>query len=246
MKLGKFRLLLIGAFLGLFMIASFSATHSYAVSEYDYYDYDYDYDYTKNGVCKAAYTENGVTKENVWCYLVDGEVQYDFTGFAENYMGWWYCKNGKVDFSKNDLVYGTIDGEKGYWNVRAGSVQFYDTVAKNNSGWWYCSNGKVDFSYEGTASNNNGCWYCHKGKVDFKKNGLVKTTVYGEEGWWYIKNGQVQFIYSVVKNTNGWWAVFGGKVDFSYTGIASNDYGYWYCENGKVNQRLFLCIFASW
>ncbi len=189
---------------------------------------------TNTGVFKADYTKDGRT-EYCWCYLVNGKVQYNYTGFAENQNGWWYIVNGKVDFNKNDVMKATVNGDYGWWNVRGGKVQFYDTVAKNSNGWWYCRNGKVDFNFNGFAWNQNGCWYCRGGKVDFNKTDVVKGTVDGVNAWWYVKGGKVQFVNSVEKNSNGWWAIFDGKVDFSFTGVATNRYGNWFIVRGKVD-----------
>ena len=41
---------------------------------------------------------------------------------------------------------------------------------------------------------------------------------------------------TVKQNSNGWWYIgTDGKVDFGFSGIASNENGTWYIENGKVN-----------
>ena len=44
------------------------------------------------------------------------------------------------------------------------------------------------------------------------------------------------FGYTGVRNNEyGWWYCKDGKVDFAYTGLASNEYGTWYIRNGKVD-----------
>ncbi len=95
-------------------------------------------------------------------------MQTDYTGVANysNANGWWYIKEGKVDFSAN-------------------------TVAQNKNGWWYVTGGKVQFGFTGLAdySNANGWWYIKNGKVDFTYNGLASN----KNGWWYIAGGQVLF-----------------------------------------------------
>ena len=48
-------------------------------------------------------------------------------GLAQNQNGWWYLKDGKVDFD-------------------------FTGLAKNNNGIWYVKDGKVDFDYSGNAS----------------------------------------------------------------------------------------------
>ncbi len=167
--------------------------------------------FNKNSVIKDTYGALG--KKGDWYYVVGSKVQTGFTGLAnyKNDNGWWYIRNGKVDFSAN-------------------------TVAKNKNGWWYVTGGKVQFGFTGLANyrNENGWWYIKNGKVDFTHNGVDKN----KNGWYYITGGMVQFGYTGVanyKNANGWWYIKGGKVDFSFTGIASNKNGSWLVKNGKVN-----------
>ncbi len=169
---------------------------------------------------KVTFNKNDVLKDSTgalgtkgtWYYVVGSKVQTSYTGVAnyKNSNGWWYIKNGQVDFSAN-------------------------TVAKNNNGWWYVTGGKVQFGYTGVANykNANGWWYIRGGKVDFSANTVAKNT----NGWWYVTGGKVQFGYTGVanyKNANGWWYIKGGKVNFGFTGIASNANGTWYVKGGKV------------
>lgn len=49
------------------------------------------------------------------------------TTVAKNKNGWWYVKNGMVDFD-------------------------YNGIAENKNGVWYIDNGKVDFDYTGKAN----------------------------------------------------------------------------------------------
>ncbi len=200
---------------------------------------------------KVTFEMNGVLKDKIgaigeegtWYYVVESKVQTGYTGVADykNSNGWWYIRNGAVDFTAN-------------------------TIAKNKNGWWYVTGGKVDFSYNGFGENEKGLWYCEDGKVTFEMNSVLKdkTGAIGEEGtwyyvveskvqtgytgvadyknsngWWYISNGAVDFTANTIaKNKNGWWYVTGGKVDFSYTGFGENEKGQWYCEDGKVTFKM--------
>ncbi len=174
--------------------------------------------YVENG--KVTFTKTDIIKDTNgaigakgdWYYVIDSKVQTGYNGVSnfKNSNGWWYIKNGKVDFSAN-------------------------TVAKNKNGWWYVTGGQVQFGYTGVANykNSNGWWYIKNGKVDFSANTVAKN----KNGWWYVTGGKVQFGYTGVanyKNANGWWYIRDGKVDFGFTGIASNNNGTWYLRNGKV------------
>ncbi len=181
------------------------------------------------------FSANTVAKnENGWWYILNGKVQFGFTGLAnyKNANGWWYIKNGKVDFTHN----GVDKNKNGWWYVTGGKVQFGFTGLanyKNDNGWWYIKNGAVDFTHNGVDKNQNGWYYVLGGKVRFDFTGLANYK--NANGWWYIKGGKVDFTHNGVdKNQNGWYYVTGGRVDFSYTGVASNANGWWYVQGGKV------------
>ncbi|MCC8151408.1 MAG: hypothetical protein LIO96_08140 [Lachnospiraceae bacterium] len=170
-----------------------------------------DVTFKTNGVIQDK--EGTIGTKGTWYYVIGSKVQTGYTGVADyaNANGWWYIKNGVVDFSAN-------------------------TVAKNKNGWWYVVGGKVQFGYTGVANyaNSNGWWYIKNGKVDFTANTVAKN----KNGWWYVVGGKVQFGYTGVANyanSNGWWYIKNGKVDFSFNGIASNAKGSWVIKNGKVN-----------
>ena len=205
---------------------------------------------------KVTYDDTVAKNSNGWWVIRDGKVDFTYNGFAENSNGWWYCEGGQVQFSVNDVIKGTVNGEKAWWYVVDGEVTFTETVAKNSKGWWHIQNGKVnfdsntvaknskgwwvirdgkvDFSYTGFAENKNGWWYCEDGKVQFGTSSVIKGSVIGKKAWWHVIKGEVTFDDTVAKNSKGWWVIRDGKVDFSYTGFAENKNGWWYCEDGKV------------
>ncbi len=196
--------------------------------------------YVENGV--VTFTKTDIIKDRTgaigtagdWYYVIDSKVQTGFTGLSNfrNVNGWWYIKDGKVDFTHN----GVDKNQNGWYYVEGGKVQFGFTGLsnyKNDNGWWYIAGGKVDFTHNGVDKNKNGWFYVVGGKVQSDFTGLGN---YGNaNGWWYIKDGKVDFTHNGVdKNKNGWWYVSGGKVNFNFHGIASNQNGTWYLNNGKV------------
>ena len=72
--------------------------------------------------------------------------QVDYDGVAYNEYGWWYVRNGSVDFN-------------------------YTGLAANDFGWWYIRGGHIDFGYTGLASNENGTYYVKYGRIDFNYYG---------------------------------------------------------------------------
>ncbi len=107
---------------------------------------------------------NGIVQgpDGKWAMYVDGVVDTDYTGIAQNKYGWWKCTNGKVTFKDQEIY-------------------------QNQYGWWKTTDSKVTFKETGIFKNKYGKWYCKDSKVDFNKNGKVKV-----DGVTYtIKNGKV-------------------------------------------------------
>lgn len=116
---------------------------------------------------------NGIVKgpDGKWALYDDGNVRTDYTGIAENSLGWWRIENGYVNFN----AYGVYKNEYGWWRVEGGKVTFEaDGIYKNEYGWWKTTDSKVTFKETGIFSNKYGKWYVKDSKVDFKKNGKVK------------------------------------------------------------------------
>ena len=180
---------------------------------------------------KVTGSTGAKNKNGRWYIDANGQVDFDYTGFAENKNGWWYCKGGKVQFGLTDVIKGTVNGEKAWWHVVDGKVIFNNTVAKNKNGWWRIEDGKVNFNCNSVEKNAKGWWYIRGGKVDFSYTGVAKN----KNGWWRIENGKVNFGYTgIAMNTNGAWYIVDGKVDFDYTGtITWNGLKYKVVE-GKV------------
>nr|MCR5134895.1 SGNH/GDSL hydrolase family protein [Clostridiales bacterium] len=132
--------------------------------------------------------------KNGWWYIdKNGKVDFSYNGFAKNKNGWWYAVKGKVDFTKTDVVKGTINGKTAWYNIVRNKLTAGPTIAHNKNGWWYIDKtGKVDFSYTGFAKNKNGWWYAVKGKVDFTKSGYVKGTIDGKTAWYHIVNNKLK------------------------------------------------------
>ena len=209
---------------------------------------------------KGKVEGNTVAKNSKgWWYInSNGKVDFHYNGTGRNQNGCWVIRDGKVDFSVNDIIKTKVDGVNGWWYVRGGEVKFsYTGVAKNKNGWWRVSKGKVDFNcnsveknsngwwvirdgkvdfkYKGFAENKNGWWYCKGGKVQFGTNDVIKGTVKGKKAWWYVVKGEVTFTDTVAKNKNGWWRIEDGKVNFNCNSVEKNHNGWWYIRDGKVD-----------
>ena len=51
-----------------------------------------------------------------------------------------------------------------------------------------------------------------------------------------FKDGAIDFVYTgMAVNEYGWWYFNNGVIDFAYTGIGSNEYGQWYFNRGTID-----------
>lgn len=207
---------------------------SYAANKEEVVQKNGSWYYVVNGQIQTNYT--GVRQNsNGWWRIEKGKVNFNFKGFAENEYGWWYIEGGKVQFGRNDVIQGVVKGTNAWWHVVDGKVTFDNTVAQNSNGWWVIQNGKVNFNYTGFAENQYGWWYCSSGKVQFGKNDVIQGTVKGTNAWWHVIDGKVTFDTTVAQNSNGWWRIESGKVNFNFNGLAQNEHGWWYLKDGKVD-----------
>lgn len=111
-----------------------------------------------------------------WYYYENGQI-VNKTTVAPNENGWWFVRDGKVDFTYT----GIAQNENGWWRIVNGKVDFNcNSVESNEYGWWKLSGGKVDFGFTGIAGNQYGAWFVRNGKVDFDYSG--NTTVRVEKG----------------------------------------------------------------
>ena len=159
--------------------------------------------------------DNGNTTNNAkvvqlddgnWYRVVNGAVDYSYTGVASNEYGWFYIRNGALDWG-------------------------YTGLANNEYGWFYVKNGALDWGYTGVANNEYGWFYVKNGALDWGYTGVA----YSEYGWFYVKNGVLDWSYTgVANNEYGWFYIKNGALDWGYTGLACNEYGTWYIVNGVV------------
>ena len=105
--------------------------------------------YNADGTDKYAdvepiYTVNEVTIEKdangIWSAYYQGKKTTAYTGVARNEHGWFFVRDGEVDFN-------------------------YNGIAGNENGNWYVKKGKVDFKYTGTFTVNNKSYKVVEGQV---------------------------------------------------------------------------------
>ena len=117
-------------------------------------------------------------------------MQTDKIVLAPNEYGWWYIKNGKVDFGYNGL--GT-----------------------NEYGTWYIANGQVNFNINGLAKCGDGEYYFKGGKLQ-----EVTTLIEKSDGLWYLNKGKLDTTYNgTIKYNNVIYTVVNGKAQLEGTKI---------------------------
>ncbi len=199
-----------------------------------YYEGDRAYIVEGNKV-KADFPRTGsevVLIEKTWRMVIDGKVDYNYTGIGTNSNGTWYLENGKVTFKYT----GVAKTNSGDYIVKGSKVQTDCTeVMQVNGIWRMVVNGKVEYDYDGIGTNSNGTWYVKEGTIKFDYTG----TYYEGDRAYIVEGNKVKADFpktgrEVVKIDNIWRMVIDGKVDYNYTGLGTNKNGTWYLENGKV------------
>ena len=210
----------------------------------------------KDGTIKFDYTGNYVDKDgktyiieknkvltniskviqinNVWRMVVNGIIDYSYTGLGTNEYGTWYLENGNLNLGYKATY---IEGENAHI-IEGGKVvvtisKNTTTVMKINNIWRYVENGRVNYNYIGIGTNDLGTWYLKDGKVSFDYTGNYTD----KDGKTYIieKSQVMTKLSKVMQVNNVWKMVVNGVVDNNYTGLGINEYGTWYLENGNLD-----------
>ena len=180
-----------------------------------------------------AYQDGLVKIGNDWRVVINGKIDYNYTGIATNQNGTWFVQNGTIKYDytghytdKNGKTY-IIEKNKVMTNLK--------TVMKIDNVWRMVINGVVDYNYTGIGTNELGTWFVEKGKVTFKYTG----TYYEGDKAYIIEESKVfetvtKSTTEVMKINNIWRMVIKGKVDYNYNGIGSNSLGTWLIQNGTV------------
>lgn len=202
-----------------------------------------------------TYDEGGLTPDSTGIVKVSDTVTFwPQNGMLKNVKDgseYWFVDNTGAKDTSVDSLYQNSDG---WYRVKAGVAKCSlgnDTLEENKYGVWFIdkTTGKVDFTKTGivkidssvdiddsVTEVDDGTYYVENGKVNTNKTGLVQ-----EDGVWYnVVKGKVvddAKSASVVKTPNGKWIYIGkdGKSNSTFTGIASNQYGTWYIDNGVVD-----------
>lgn len=235
---------------------SHEGLESYGGSDWYVKNGQIQFDY--NGPLAMTITDEGAdeTHQTIY-YISNGRVDTGFTGLAQATLngedGWFYFQNGMWD-QYPDTSLAEYGGS--WWYIaEGGKIDFnYNGTAYFNDVEWYVEGGRVDFSFTGRAEGDqlvaDGMevpfqTYFVNGMQQMDLTGVYYTEVKGNYGWYGFYKGQLasrDWYYGptigyVLSNASGWWYINPetGLVDFNYTGLAENDYGIWYMNNGQID-----------
>lgn len=146
--------------------------------------YNGDWWYVMNGQVDFSYTGFVNYNSTNW-YVENGRVNFNKTGFVNfnGYDSYEYVQNGQHDYSFSGLVYAELNGKTAWWAVKNGSCYHYDDA-------WYDS--PNDY-----MANESGLWAIINGEVAFNVNGVYSM------GYGYYMNQDntyitINYTYEVV------------------------------------------------
>jgi len=168
-----------------------------------------------------------------WRMVINGKVDYNYTGLGENKNGIWYVENGKINYKFNGVY---CDENFAYVILESKvSTKFEKSVNRLVllDDWRMFINGKVDYNYTGLGENENGIWYMKNGSITYDY-----TDVYVDKtGAYIVEDSFVRTDITGLVSLDGkddWRMVINGKVEYNYTGLGKNKFGTWYVENGEI------------
>ena len=114
---------------------------------------------------------------NKWRRVVNGVVDYTYTGLVENTNGMWFLENGELTYKYSGT---TFKDNKAY--IIEGSY-VHLVVPESATGMYVVNNcyrmiikGRVDYNYTGPAENENGRWYFENGIITYTYNAEYEDT----------------------------------------------------------------------
>ena len=166
-----------------------------------------------------------------WYMVIDGQIDYDYTGLGENQNGIWYMENGIITYTYT----GIYTDETGTYVIKKNQVRTDFTGLMELDDWRMVINGKVDYEYTGIGQNQNGMWYIEDGVILYD---YIGTYYEGDTAYIIEKNKVCVVVPSnttkMLEINKEWRMVIDGKVDYSYTGLGENQNGMWYFEAGII------------
>ncbi len=150
--------------------------------------------------------------EGQWYYCRNGKVDFTYTGLCYHNGIWYYVENGKVNTEAETLC--LYDGM--WFYVKGGTVAWDATTLVPYMGdLFYVQDGMVNWETTTLFQYQNVWYYVKNGKVDRE----TVTLVFYSDMWFYVKNGQVDWDAETLCEYNGsFFYVQGGMVAWEYTG----------------------------
>ena len=170
-------------------------------------------DITTGDIIKAT----GHSYESGVCTLC-GDIS---DGFAQVDDQWGFYKDGKIVSEYKGIVYGTIDGVKGWYYVSGGVYTQASGITqkadKSDNSWYYVLNGKY-VKKSGIAQKADGSsktWYYVLNGKYTKKSGIAQKADGSSKTWYYVLKGKYTKNSGIAQKADGsssvWYYVLNGR-----------------------------------
>ncbi len=194
----------------------------------DYYCYGGKIAWGFTGLAKDGYyTDVLGNRYDYWVAVVNGVVDYNYTGLINHYGTWYSVKNGYISYEEDLIYYGGA-----YYYVNNGVIDWNcNTLVYYGGTWWHAEYGSVNFA-SNTLVNYGGAWYkTVNGQVDWGYTGLVE--YYGS--WYYVQNGSINWnATTLVQYGGNWYYVENGVLNWNGNGAFYYNGAYYNVVNGVV------------
>lgn len=201
-----------------------------------YYDKN-NYYHVKDGYIQTGLSDLLYSSAlNQWLYIKNGKTDFTYNNLYLYKGNWFYIKNGVIDWGYNAVVKSPADGK--WYGVAAGMIRWDYTgiiMRPDNKQWYFVRNGVVDLSYTGVSVSvaDNWFYYVKKGVLDW---GYTGTAADLNGKVYYVQKGAAAKGYhGIVDGASGKkYYVKDGVQDSTATGLgmSKKDYKWYFVRNG--------------
>ncbi len=206
----------------------------------------------QNGLINTTYCGLYNDSSLGWCYLVNGKIDFGYTGLTLYNGKWYYVQNGMLKWGVNTLVQynGTwyyVNNSTVDWNYTGltnyGGTWYYiqkgvlkwgvNTLVLHNGTWYYVNNSAINWNYTGLVNYNGSWYYVQKGVLKWG----VNTLVYYNGTWYYVKNSTLDWNYTGMVSYNGdTYYVQKGQIKWGVNGLTNVGGTWYYLSNSAIKK----------
>lgn len=208
-----------------------------------------------NNAINYGYTGLAESVDGGWWFVRDGHIDFTYTGLAGNErvkgsseITWWFVHNGQIEFGYNEYAvnsYGLFKCKNGYVDFNASDVGVDSKITFYMPSYNISLNAEGDYGKNTLTLTKDTDIKSVSGAGTYKPGTWVSISAQEADGgkfngWSLIGadggiSGSNSSDYKAVYENGRWVAKINGNADYGYTGMASNDYGWWYFVNGSID-----------